>query len=137
MGTQRFAPQPRSSPGPKSFAVAAEQQTSTAATTRAMRRPAVGEPPSRFDPSTGAGARRFPGESRVLDARSFELDDGHLVEIRRLDGEADRGGQLLPPLDELLLGFLRGLLALPQQDRPGSPVRRVVERDVAGEAVVL
>src|SRR5919198_3529890 len=73
----------------------------------------------------------------MLDASRLQLDDRGLVEIRRLDSQADPAGQLATAFHELLLGGLRRLLALPQQDRLGASVLSVVEGDVAGEAVVL
>src|SRR5919197_5116107 len=79
-----------------------------------------------------------PSERRLnLRRGSLQLEHRHLVEIRGLDGQADRRGELLAPLGERLLGLLRRVLALPQQDRSGSAVLRVVQREVALEAVVL
>src|SRR5207302_5453169 len=106
--------------------------------------------------ASAGGRRRFPPTSaasrlafqtrRLSDPVRFRLNPRrgglhlhhrHLVEIRGLDGQPDRRGELLTPLDELLLGLLGGILALPQQDGLRSAVLGVVERDVPGEAVVL
>src|SRR6266516_5775007 len=72
-----------------------------------------------------------------LDASRFQLDERGLVQIGRLNSEADPAGQLAAAFDELLLGGLRLFLRLPKQDSLGPSVLFVVEGYVAGEAVVL
>src|SRR5439155_5284364 len=74
--------------------------------------------------------------SRLSDARALEVDHRRFVEVRRLDGDADLRRHLRAPLDERLLGRLRRLAALPEDDRLGTAVLLVVEADVALVAVV-
>src|SRR5262249_941243 len=67
----------------------------------------------------------------------LELDDRRLVQICRLDCEADLARDPLPPLHELLLRGFRGFHALPQEKTLGAAILLVVEADIACEAVVL
>src|SRR5437763_1944016 len=95
-------------------AVAASRTTPTRRAPMLMG-PGVGYPDS---------AGRSSGCAR-LDARTLQVDHGRLVEVRRLDREADRAREPLAPLDELLLRRLGRLLAVPEDDRLGAPVLAV------------
>src|SRR2546423_7187696 len=74
--------------------------------------------------------------SRLSDARALEIDHRRLVEVRRLDGDADLRRHLRAALDQRLLGRLRRLAAPPEDDRLGTAVLLVVQADVALLAVV-
>src|SRR5256885_3836984 len=90
----------------------------------------AGSPGERPPAATRAAA------SRLSDARALEIDHRRLVEVRRLDGDADLRRHLSAALDQRLLGRLRRLAASPEDDRLGTAVLLVVEADVALVAVV-
>src|SRR5205814_3164432 len=84
----------------------------------------------RFTPLLPASERGF------LDARAREFDHRRLVQLRGLDTYADLRCHLGAALDQSLLSRLCRFLAVPEDDRLGAVVVLVVERDVAGVAVV-